>query len=341
VAGAADAAADHGLGLGVLIAGVAQLLFQVPFLARLRLLPRPRFSPRAPGVRRIGRLMLPALFGISVAQLSLLIDTLLASFLTTGSISWLYYSDRLMEFPLGLLGVAIGTVIMPRLARQQTRDAAADGPALGGSDADFSRTLDWGLRWVLLLGLPATVGLFVLAGPMLAALFYSGAFSANDVQMAARSLMAYALGLLALMGIKVLVPGFYSRHDLKTPVRIAAIAMVVNLLLSLALMFPFGHTGLALATAVAALLNAGLLLMALIRQGIYRPSAGWYRLLAQTLAAGLVMGAVLWWVSGPTLAWSELDQGARLLRLGLLIGLGGFAVRGGAAGVGGRESFEV
>jgi len=248
-----------------------------------------------------------------IPNLILLIDTLLASFLTTGSISWLYYSDRLMEFPLGLLGVAIGTVIMPRLARQPARGAEpdADGPVLRSSDADFSRTLDWGLRWVLLLGLPATVGLFVLAGPMLAALFYSGAFSANDVQMAARSLMAYSLGLLAFMGIKVLVPGFYSRHDLKTPVRIAAIAMLLNLILSLALMIPCGHTGLALATAVAALLNAGLLLGELIRQGVYRPNDGWYRLLAQTMAASLLMGAVLWWASGPTLAWTQLDQGTQ------------------------------
>jgi len=277
-----------------------------------------------------------------IPNLILLIDTLLASFLTTGSISWLYYSDRLMEFPLGLLGVAIGTVIMPRLARQPARGAEpdADGPVLGSSDADFSRTLDWGLRWVLLLGLPATVGLFVLAGPMLAALFYSGAFSANDVQMAARSLMAYSLGLLAFMGIKVLVPGFYSRHDLKTPVRIAAIAMLLNLILSLALMIPCGHTGLALATAVAALLNAGLLLGELIRQGVYRPNDGWYRLLAQTMAASLLMGAVLWWASGPTLAWIQLDQGERLIRLGLSIGLGALLYGGAVLALGGGRSLK-
>jgi putative peptidoglycan lipid II flippase len=315
---------------------VAQLLFQLPFLARLGLLPRPRFAPRDPGVRRIGRLMLPALFGVSVAQLSLLIDSLLASFLTTGSISWLYYSDRLMEFPLGILGVAIGTVIMPKLARQHADGERGQADLAGGSTAGrvlsqaapFSQTLDWGLRWVLLLGLPAAVGLFVLSGPMLATLFNSGAFGAHDVQMAERSLMAYSLGLLAFMGIKLLVPGFYSRHDVKTPVRIAAIAMVVNLVLSLALMFPFGHAGLALATAVAALLNAGLLLRELIRQRIYRPDVGWYRLLAQTMAASLLMGAVLWGASGPTLAWTELDQGTRLIRLGLSIGLGALLYAG-------------
>ena len=333
------------LAWGVLIAGVAQLLFQLPFLARLGLLPRPRFAPRDAGVRRIGRLMLPALFGVSVAQLSLLIDTLLASFLATGSISWLYYSDRLMEFPLGVLGVAIGTVILPKLARQHTdgerananrveadrTDAPADGPTdprASSPSAPFSQTLDWGLRWVLLLGLPAGVGLFVLAGPMLAALFNSGAFGAHDVRMAERSLMAYALGLLAFMAIKVLVPGFYSRHDVKTPVRIAAIAMLVNLVLSLALMFPLGHAGLALATAIAALLNAGLLLWELSRQGVYRPGRGGYRLLAQTITASLAMGVALWWASGPTLAWTELEQGARLLRLGLSIGLGALLYAG-------------
>ncbi|MGB5736492.1 MAG: murein biosynthesis integral membrane protein MurJ [Thiohalocapsa sp.] len=332
------------LAWGVLIAGVAQLLFQLPFLARLGLLPRPRFAPHDPGVRRIGRLMLPALFGVSVAQLSLLIDTLLASFLTTGSISWLYYSDRLMEFPLGILGVAIGTVIMPRLARQHAdgeraepdrADAGADapsvartaGPMLGKTQTQdqgvaFSHTLDWGLRWVLLLGLPAAAGLFVLSGPMLAALFNSGAFGVHDVQMASRSLMAYSVGLVAFMAIKVLVPGFYSRHDVKTPVRIAAVAMGVNLVLSLGLMFPLGHAGLALATGIAALLNAGLLLRQLVLQRIYRPGARWLRLLAQTTGASLVMGAVLWFTGGSTLAWTELEQGTRLLRLGLLIGLG-------------------
>jgi putative peptidoglycan lipid II flippase len=348
------------LAWGVLIAGVAQLLFQLPFLARLGLLPRPRFAPRDSGVRRVGRLMLPALFGVSVAQLSLLIDTLLASFLTTGSISWLYYSDRLMEFPLGILGVAIGTVIMPKLARQHAEDGRmdvgrAEGRAAGTADrqaagrADgqsqgvgFSLTLDWGLRWVLLLGLPAAVGLFVLSGPMLAALFNSGAFGAHDVQMAERSLMAYSLGLLAFMGIKVCVPGFYSRHDVKTPVRIAAIAMVVNLVLSLALMFPLGHAGLALATAVGALLNAGLLLRELIRQRIYRPDDGWRRLLAQTTAASLLMGVVLWWASGQTLAWTELDQGTRLIRLGLSIGLGALLYAGAllAFGVRSRHLFD-
>jgi putative peptidoglycan lipid II flippase len=306
------------LAWGVLIAGLAQLLFQLPFLTRLGLLPRPRFAPRDPGVRRIGRTMLPALFGVSVTQISLLVDTLLASFLVSGSISWLYYSERLVEFPLGILGVALSTVILPRLARRH-----AAGKAMAGAQTqDWGRTLDWGLRWVLVLGLPATLGLFVLSGPILTTLFYSGAFGAKDVLMAERSLMAYSLGLLAFMAIKVLVPGFYSRLDMKTPVRIAVVALLINLVLSLVLMFPLGHGGLALATAIATTANAGLLLRELIRQRLYRPSAGLGRISAQAATASLVMGLLLWLASGPTLGWTDMADAARMLRLSLLIAFG-------------------
>jgi len=302
------------LAWGVLIAGIVQLLFQLPFLHQLRLLPRPRVSPRDEGVRRIVRLMIPALFGVSVTQISLLIDTLLASFLATGSISWLYYSDRLMEFPLGILGVALGTVILPKLSRQH----AADSPEA------FSETLDWALRWVLLLGLPAAVGLFVLAGPMIATLFYSGEFSAYDVLMAERSLMAYSLGLMAFLGIKVLAPGFYSRQDMKTPVKIAVVAMLTNILFNLLLMFPLGHAGLALATIIAASLNALLLLIGLLKQGIYRPLPGWWLLLAKGLIASLAMGVALWLLSGPTPFWTVWSFHDRLIRLTGLILIGGF-----------------
>jgi len=305
------------LAWGVLIGGIAQLAFQIPYLARLGMLPRPRFRPRDPGVRRMLRLITPALLGVSVTQLSLLIDTLLASFLTTGSISWLYYSDRLMEFPLGILGVALGTVILPRLSRKH----AASSPRA------FSSTLDWALRWVLMLGLPASLGLFTLAGPIIATLFHSGAFTAHDVLMAERSLMAYALGLAAFIGVKVLIPGFYGRHDVKTPVRIAALAMATNLVLSLILMWPLGHAGLALATIIAALLNAALLLHSLLRQGIYRPLPGWGLLLARCLMACGVMVALLWLASGPTSGWLGLSgvEGALRLSLLLLLGAGSYA----------------
>jgi putative peptidoglycan lipid II flippase len=301
------------LAWGVLIAGVAQLLLQLPFLARLRLLPRPRFAPREPDVRRIARGMLPALFGISMAQLSLLLDTLLASFLITGSISWLYYSERLVEFPLGVLGATIGIAILPQLGGSRGESGAGSDRAL------FSATLDWGLRWVLLLGMPASLGLFVLAGPILATLFLSAEFDADDVVMAARSLMAYAPGLVAFMAIKVLVPAFYSRGDTQVPVRIAALALIVNLALSLSMMSPLGHTGLALATVLAALLNAGLLLHRLVRRGAYLPHTGWSALALKGLIASLMMAAALGHLSTPLDPWLTGGFGANTVRLLLLI----------------------
>jgi len=293
------------LAWGVFIAGVAQLAFQLPFLARIGMLPRPRINFRDAGVRRVIRLMVPALFGVSVTQIGLLLNTLLASFLVTGSITWLYYGDRLMEFPLGILGVALGIVILPKLSQKHAEQ----------SPAAFSRALDWALRWVLLLGVPAAVGLLVLAGPMMAALFHSGEFTGEDVVMAARALMAYALGLVAFMGIKVLAPGFYARQDMKTPVRIAVIAMVVNVAFSLLLMFPLGHTGLALATTLSAVANAGLLLHGLLREGIYRPEGDWWALLARGLGASMVMGLVVWWGTGETTQWLAMGAWEQVLKL--------------------------
>ncbi len=303
------------LAWGVLVAGLAQLAFQIPFLIRLKLLPRPRVNRGDPGVRRIVRLMVPALFGVSVAQLSLLLDTVLASFLTTGSISWLYFSDRLMEFPLGIVGVALGTVILPKLSRRHAEQ----------SPEAFSGTIDWALRWVLLLGLPAAVGLMALAGPLMATLFHSGEFTALDVEMAARSLMAYAAGLMGFLGVKVLAPGYYARLDMRSPVRIAVIALGVNIVVKLALMAPLGHVGLALATTVSALVNAGLLLRGLVGAGIYRPPMGWGSLLSKGLAACAVMGLLVWWGSGPTAAWVGMGD---LERIGRLCG---WIVAGGAA----------
>lgn len=293
------------LAWGVLVAGIAQLAFQVPFLWQLRLMPRPRVNFQDEGVKRIMKLMVPALFGVSVTQIGMLLNTLLASFLVTGSITWLYYGDRLMEFPLGILGVALGTVILPKLSRKHAEQ----------SSREFSGTLDWALRWVLLLGTPSAVGLLVLAGPMMATLFHSGEFTGDDVQMAARALMAYALGLVAFMGIKVLAPGFYARQDLKTPVRIAVIAMVANVVFSLLLMFPLGHTGLALATTISAGVNAGLLLRGLLREGIYHPRPGWSLLILRSLGACLVMGLVVWWGCGETAQWLDMGTWQRVLRL--------------------------
>ncbi len=293
------------LAWGVFIAGIAQLLFQIPFLAQLRLLPRPRLATKDPGVRKTVKLMVPALFGVSVGQISLLLDTLLASFLVTGSISWLYYSDRLMEFPLGILAVALATVILPRLSQRH----AADDPVA------FSYTMDWALRWVLLLGVPSAVGLLVLAGPLITTLFHSGEFGARDVEMASLSLMAYSLGLVAFMGIKVLAPGYYARQDMKTPVRIAVIALVVNMVFNLILMFPFGHAGLALATTIAAITNASLLLQGLLKERIFRPQRSWIALMIKALVANLLMGMLIHLGVGATADWIEMGLSERIWRL--------------------------
>jgi len=296
------------LAWGVLIAGVTQFTFQLPFLAGIRLLPRPRPGFHDPGVVRVLKLMVPALFAVSVTQINLLLDTVLASFLVTGSISWLYYSDRLMEFPLGILGVALATVILPRLSRRQ---AEADPGA-------FSRTLDWGLRMTLIFGIPAAVGLMTLAGPMIATLFQSDVFDANDVAMAERSLIAYSFGLQAFILIKVLAPGFYARQDTRSPVKIGVIAMAANMVLNLALIFPLKHAGLALATSLSAYLNAYLLLRNLRREEAYLPMPGWTRLAMQVGIAALLMAALLLWVS-PGLA--EWIAAGRLQRIGMLLGL--------------------
>ena len=293
------------LAWGVLLAGAAQFLFQLPFLRQLRLLPRPRVAFRDPGVGRVMRLMVPALFGVSVSQLNLLLDTLIASFLVSGSISWLYYSDRLMEFPVGVLGVALGTVILPSLSRKHAEK----------SREEFSATLDWALRFTLLLGLPAAIGLLLLAGPMLATLFFSDSFNAHDVAMSTRSLMAYAPGLLAFVLIKVLAPGFYAQQDTRTPVRIGIVAMVTNMVLNLLLVFPLAHAGLALATSLSSMLNAYLLYRGLRRAGVYRPPTGWGVIWLRIALAGGAMAGLLWFGVADLPLWLALSGWGRVLSL--------------------------
>nr|VFK14158.1 MAG: putative peptidoglycan lipid II flippase [Candidatus Kentron sp. LFY] len=300
------------LAWGVFIAGIAQLLFQLPFLYRLRLLTWPRFRSAHAGVRRIIALLLPALFGVSVTQINLLVDTLLASFLVTGSVSWLYYSDRLVEFPLGVFGIALATVILPNLSRRYVE----------GSATRFSDTLDWALRLVLLIGLPAAIGLAILAEPMLTTLFQYGELTAHDIHMASQSLMAYALGLMGFVYIKVLAPGFYARQDTRTPVRIGVIAMLANMVFNLILVFPLAHAGLALATALSAFLNAGLLYLGLRREGVYRPKHGWGRFTGRILAANLIMVAILWFTKGEFSAWISAEVTSRVLWLVGLISTG-------------------
>jgi putative peptidoglycan lipid II flippase len=300
------------LAWGVLIAGIAQLTFQLPFLSQLKLLPRPRPQQKDPGVQRIMKLMLPALFAVSVTQINLLLDTVLASFLAVGSISWLYYSDRLMEFPLGVLGVALGTVILPKLSQKQA-EASPEG---------FRRTLDWGLRATLVFGLPAALGLALLAGPMISTLFLSDAFTPDDVAMARLSLMAYAAGLPAFILIKVLAPGYYARQDTKTPVRIAVIAMLANMVLNLILIFPLQHAGLALATSLSAYLNAALLYRGLRRQGVYQPGDGWSRMWLALVVGLLDMAVLLWFIVPPLAYWLAADVWSRAVALLAWIGAG-------------------
>ena len=299
------------LALGVLFAGLVQLAFLLPFLAALRLLVVPRLRWAHEGVKRIGRLFLPAVFGASVAQINIQIDTLIASFLVTGSISWLYFSDRVVEFPLGVFGIALATAILPGLS---ARHAAAQPEA-------FSRTLDWALRLVVLIGMPSAVGLALLSAPILTTLFHYGMFSDRDVEMASLSLVAYALGLVGFILVKVLAPGYFARQDTKTPVKIAVIALVANVVLNLLLVLPLRHVGLALATSVSAYVNAVLLYRALRRDGIYRPMPGWRALWLRSVGATLVMAAVLQWLVPEGPQWLEAGVAKRALDLsGAVIG---------------------
>ena len=300
------------LALGVLIAGSVQLLFQMPFLWRIQLLPSPRLGFSHPGVKQIMTLMVPALFGVSVSQINLLLDTLLASFLQTGSVSWLYYSDRLAELPLGVFGIAIATVILPSLSRKHAER----------STGHFARTLDWAMRMVLLIGLPAAMALLVLAEPLIATLFHYGEMTDRDVTMAAMSLRAYACGLMAFMLIKVLAPGYFSRQDTKTPVKIGIIAMAVNMVLNLILIWPLAHVGLALATTLSAFLNAGLLLRGLLKEGVFVWQPGWAKwLLRMLLANGAMIGLLLLLVGTPE-QWLAYDLWQRVMQMALLVGGG-------------------
>jgi putative peptidoglycan lipid II flippase len=301
------------LAWGVLIAGAAQLVFQVPFLLRLGLMPTPWPNFAHEGVRRILKLMGPALFGVSVSQINLLLDTVLASLLAAGSVSWLYYSDRLVELPLGVFGVAIGTVILPALSKRHTDQ----------SKEHFAAMLDWAIRIVLLLGLPAALALGVLAEPLLITLFHYGAMTDNDIQMASMSLRAYAFGLVAFMLIKVLAPGFFARQDTKTPVKVGIIAMVANMVLNLVLIWPLAHAGLALATALSAFLNAGLLGYLLHKQSVLVFQPGWQRFAVQLLGGSALMSVALYVVAPDWQAWLSFGLWQRVSWVTGLVVLGG------------------
>lgn len=303
---------EIGLAWGVFAGGLIQFLFQIPFLYRERALVKPSWGWHHPGVTKIRTLMIPALFGVSVSQINLLFDTFIASFLMTGSISWLYYSDRLLEFPLGLFGIAIATVVLPALSKKHVNDEGEG----------FAQTMDWGVRAILLLGMPAMLGLIVLAKPMLMVLFMRGAFDISDVEMASYSLMAYGAGLLNFMLIKVLAPGYYSRQDTKTPVRYGIVAMVSNMVFNIIFAIPFGYVGLAIATSLSALLNAVLLYRGLHKAGVYKVALPTLIFFAKVALSTLAMGALLWYLLPTQAVWLEWHIAERASALAGYIGLG-------------------
>ena len=313
-----------GLAMGVTLAGVVQLLFQLPSLRALKLTPRPVWDTKDEGVKKILMLMVPALFGVSVSQINLLFDTVLASLLPDGSVAWLYYSDRLTELPLGVFAIAIATVILPTLSALNSR----------AEPEEFSQTLAWAMRNVLLIAVPATVALWLLAEPILATLFQYGAFTDRDVEMAAASLRAYTVGLGGFMLIKVLAPGYYARQDMKTPVKIGIIAMVSNMVLNVLFVFPLmwyfemGHVGLALATSVSAWINAGLLYLGLRRGGISLTGVFEAKFVARLVVAVSLMGIAVSMMSPAVSLWLTADLSWRVGQMTLLVfvGMASFAM---------------
>ena len=299
------------LAWGVFIGGLVQLLFQLPFLFRAGLLVKPKWGWRDPNVTKVRTLMIPALFGVSVSQINLLLDTFIASFLMTGSISWLYYSDRLLEFPLGLFGIAIATVILPALSRNH----------VGKDDHGFKNNLDWAFKIICLLGIPAATALVLLAYPLLMVIFQRGEFSVDDAQMASYSLIAYGSGLLSFMLVKILAPAFYSRQDTKTPVKYGIITMATNMLFNLIFAVPFGYVGLAIATALSGTLNAVLLYQRLHRQGVYKLSSDTLSFIFKVVLASIAMGASIY-MFNVSFVWESANLIARIYMLTALVGLG-------------------
>jgi len=307
------------LAYGVFFAGLCQLAFQLPFLARIKALSRPRWAPRHPGVRRAFRLMVPAIFGSSVAQINVLLGGIIASMLGVGSISYLYFSDRLMEFPLGLFGIALATVTLPYLSRLWS----------SGSSREFSQTLDWSMRIAALIAVPAAVGLISLAEPLVATLFYGGIFDAHDVRMTALALKAYAFGLVGFSYVKILAPAFFAREDTRTPVRIGIVALAVNASLSIVsawyltrVGYNAPHVGLAAATSIAAVVNGALLYRGLRRDGVMIHAPGWRPLLIRFVSANVAMWGLLSWLDRPMAWWLDVTLLGRIAWLAASVAAG-------------------
>lgn len=305
----------HALAWAVFAGGVAQLLFQVPALARIGMLPRFRLDLKDEGVWRVLRQMGPAVFGVSISQVSLVINVIFASFLVSGSVSWLYYADRLMEFPIGLLGVALGTILLPSLSRHYAERSAQA----------YSELLDWGLRLTLLLAAPAALALALLAAPLVSTLFHYGAFGAQDVLATQRAVIAYSVGLIGLVMVKVLAPGFYARQDIRTPVRIAVATLALTQLMNLVFVWPLAHAGLALAIGIGACFNAALLLRGLRRRDIYTPRPGWGVFTFKLALALYAMTVVLWLAAGGDASWLAMGAAARVVKLTGVVLLGAAA----------------
>lgn len=303
------------LAWAVFFGGVLQLMFQIPFLNQIGLLPKFELKRDDEGVWRILKLMGPAILGVSVAQISMITNTIFASFLKTGSVSWLYYADRLMEFPTGVLGVALGTILLPSLSKAYA----------GKDDSEYSQLLDWGLRLTFILAAPAAVALAVMASPLVTALFHYGKFTSEDVLMTQQALIAYSVGLLGLILVKILAPGFYARQNIKTPVKIALFTLVATQLMNVIFVFALhlNHAGLALAIGLGACLNAALLYYHLRKADIFNPQAGWLSFLLKLSLALTVMALVLYFAMGDTREWLTFHLIKRLVYITGLVALGG------------------
>jgi putative peptidoglycan lipid II flippase len=293
----------------VFVAGIIQLLFQLPFLKKIGMLPRFRLNLKDAGVWRIIKQMGPAVFGVSISQLSLIINTIFASFLAAGSVSWLYYADRLMEFPSGVLGAAISTILLPSLSKHHAN----------GNTTEYSKLLDWGLRLTCMLTLPAALALGLMAVPLLATFFQRGAFTAHDVLMTREALVGYSVGLIGILSVKVLAPGFYAKQDIKTPVKIGIATLVATQLMNLLFIGWLQHAGLALSIGLAACLNSAILFYFLRKRGIYHPEPGWMAFSLKLLLALLALGLTLWFGMGSEQSWLVSAGWGRVGRLSLLV----------------------
>ena len=300
------------LAWAVFVAGIVQLAFQLPFLKKIGMLPTTRFSLKDEGMWRVIKQMGPAVFGVSIAQLSLIINTIFASFLVAGSVSWLYYADRLMEFPTGILGVAISTILLPSLSKCHASN----------DTVEYSKLLDWGLRLTIMLTLPAALALGMIAVPLLATFFQHGAFTVHDVLMSRSALVGYSVGLIGLILVKILAPGFYARQDIKTPVKIGIVTLLATQAMNALFIGWLQHAGLALSIGLGACLNSAILFHYLRKRGIYQAEPGWMKFFLKVSLAVMALGIALWFGMGSEQHWFVISGWARIINLTWLVLLG-------------------